>query len=100
MSHPHAEHPLHQHLTAEKLAAAGIDLAAHVEAGVSAGKTPEQVADDVLDAVAAALLSLAGPVGLLILPAERLVAHAIVHAVVLALARAKHTAHHAQPVPG
>lgn len=85
---PHPDHRLHAHITVGSLAAKGFDLVTSVAAGTRAGRTPEQVADDVVDTIAAATpWSALGPVGVVIDAAEASVVKAIIHFIVLVLAR-------------
>lgn len=80
-----------RHLVKRRLAELGHDLAAHVEAHRTPGKTPEQIANDVVDVVAAATpWSALGPVGVVIDAVEAKVVKAIVHAIALALAKRPH----------
>lgn len=66
----------------------GIDLAAHVDRHQALGKTPEQIAFDVVDDIAAVTpWSALGPVGVLVDAVEAAAVKAIIHAIALGLAK-------------
>ena len=74
----------------QRLAHLGIDLATHL-AEHPGGKTPEEIADDVIEAIGAVTpWTLLGPVGVVIDAAEVQVVKGIVHAILRGMARAKH----------
>lgn len=76
-----------RHLVKRRLAELGHDLAAHVEAHRAEGKTPEQIADEVIDTIAATTQwSLLGPAGVMLDAVEAAVAKAIAHGIIRALA--------------
>ena len=89
---------LKKHITVEHLAKKGIHLADLIEKADSAGKTPEQVADEVVDAIASVTpWSALGPVGAIIDMAEAGIVKLIVRGIILATVKKKRAATPAAP---
>ena len=93
MSKPHPDHHAHGWLTVEHLEAKGVEVTKHVVDGLAAGKTPEQIANDVVDVVDAAIpLSALGPVGMAIDAIDGPIIKAVIHLVIVVFAKKKRAA--------